>query len=53
MRRLGLVGVRPKKRKMTTILDRADAYHVDIVQRKWVADTLSQMWVGDISYLCT
>ena len=53
MRRLGLVGICPKKWKTTTIIDRADAYPVDAVKRKWDTGALNQVWVGDITYLRT
>lgn len=53
MRRLGLVGVCPKKWKSTTIIDHADAYPVDAVKRQWDTGSLNQVWVGDITYLRT
>ena len=53
MRRLGLVGVCPKRWKTTTIIDHADAYPVDIVRRRWDTGALNKVWVGDISYLRT
>ncbi len=53
MRRLGLVGICPKKWKTTTIIDHADAYPVDAVKRKWDTGALNQVWVGDITYLRT
>jgi transposase InsO family protein len=51
IRRLGLVGICPKKWKTTTIIDHTDAYPVDAVKRQWDAGALSQVWVGDITYL--
>ncbi|MEC5150988.1 hypothetical protein RCH22_002629 [Cryobacterium psychrotolerans] len=53
MRRLGLVGICPKKWKTTTIIDHADAYPVDAVERQWDTGALNQVWVGDITYLRT
>lgn len=53
MRRLGLVGVCPKKWRTTTIIDRADAYPADAVKRQWDTGALNQVWVGDITYLRT
>lgn len=35
MKRLDLVGICPKKWKKTTIVDHADAYPVDAVNRQW------------------
>jgi transposase InsO family protein len=51
MRRLGLVGICPKKRKSTTIIDRADTYPVDAVKRQSDTGALDQVWVGDVTYL--
>jgi len=52
MKRLGLVGIRPKRWKTTTIIiDHADAYPVDAVKRQWDTGVLNQVWVGDITYL--
>jgi len=53
MRRLGLVGVCPKRWKTTTIIDHADAYPVDVVKRRWDTGKLNKVWIGDISYLRT
>ena len=53
MKRLGLVGICPKKWKTTTIIDHADAYPVDAVKRTWDTGVLNQVWVGDITYLRT
>ena len=53
MRRLGLVGICPKKWRTTTIIDHADAYPVDAVKRQWDTDALNHVWVGDITYLRT
>ena len=53
MKRLGLVGICPKKWRTTTIVDHADAYPVDAVKRKWDTGALNQVWVGDITYLRT
>jgi putative transposase len=53
MRSLGLAGICPKKWKTTTIIDRADAYPVDMVKRRWDTGALNQVWVGDITYLRT
>ncbi|TFC41118.1 IS3 family transposase, partial [Cryobacterium sp. TMT1-21] len=53
MKRLGLVGICPKKWKTTTIIDHADAYPVDAVKREWDTGSLNQVWVGDITYLRT
>jgi len=53
MRRLGLVGICPKKWKTTTIIDHADAYPVDAVKRQWDTGALNHVWVGDITYLRT
>jgi len=53
MRRLGLRGVCPKRWRTTTIIDRADAYPVDAVKRRWDTGRLNQVWVGDLTYLRT
>ena len=53
MRKLGLVGICPKKWKTTTITDHADAYPADATKRKWDTGTLNTVWVGDITYLRT
>jgi transposase InsO family protein len=53
MRKLGLVGVRWNSWKTMTILDRTDAYPVDVVQGTWDVDTFNQVWVGNISCLRT
>ena len=53
MARLGLAGISPKKWKTTTIIDHADAYPVDAVNRQWDTGALNQVWVGDITYLRT
>jgi len=53
MRKLGLVGICPKKWKTTTIVDGADSYPADAVKRKWDTGALNQVWVGDITYLRT
>ena len=53
MKRLGLVGICPKKWKPTTIIDHTDAYPVDAVKRPWDTGALTQVWVGDITYLRT
>jgi len=53
MRKLGLVGVCPKRWKTTTITNTTNTYPVDVVQRKWDVGALNQIWVGDISYLRT
>lgn len=51
MRRLGLVGICPKKWKKTTTADRADAYPLDAVKREWDTGALNRVWVGDVAYL--
>ena len=48
MRKLGLVGICPRKWKTTTITDHADAYPADATKRKWDTGTLNTVWVGDI-----
>jgi putative transposase len=53
MRRLGLVGVCPRRWRTTTIIDREDAYPTDAVERQWDTGALNQVWVGDITYLRT
>jgi len=53
MRRLGLKGICPTKWKTTTVIDGADAYPVDAVERQWDAGDLNRVWVGDITYLRT
>jgi len=53
MRKLGLVGICPRKWKTTTITDHADAYPADATKRKWDTGTLDTVWVGDITYLRT
>ena len=53
MKRLGLVGICPKKWKTTTVIDHADAYPVDAVKRQWDTGALNQVWVGDVTYLRT
>ena len=53
MRKLGLVGVCPKRWKTTTVIDHADAYPVDAAKRDWDRGELNRVWVGDITYLRT
>lgn len=53
MRKLGLVGARSKRWETTAILDRTDAYPVDVVLAKWDVGAFNQVWDGDISYLRT
>jgi len=53
MRKLGLVGICPKKWKTTTITDHADAYPADAAKQTWDTGTLNTVWVGDITYLRT
>ena len=53
MRKLGLVGICPKKCKTTTITDGSDSYPSDAVKRQWDTGALNQVWVGDITYLRT
>ena len=53
MKRLGLVGICPRKWKTTTVIDHEDAYPVDAVKRQWDTGALNQVWVGDITYLRT
>ena len=53
MRKLGLVGICPKKWKTTTVTDHADAYPADAAKRMWDTGTLNTVWVGDITYLRT
>lgn len=53
MRRLGLVGVFPRRWRTTTVTDREDAYPADSVKRRWDTGALNQVWVGDITYLRT
>jgi putative transposase len=48
MRRLGLVGVFPRRWRTTTVTDREDAYPADSVKRRWDTGALNQVWVGDI-----
>ena len=51
MRRLGLRGVCPKRWRITTVVDRGDAYPPDAVARVWDTGTLNRVWIGDITYL--
>ena len=53
MRRLGLVGISPKRWRTTTVSQAEDAYPVDAVKREWDTGALNQVWVGDITYLRT
>jgi len=50
MRKLGLVGVCPKRWKTTTLINHADAYLVDAAKRDWDKGELNRVWVGDITY---
>ena len=43
MRKLGLKGVCPKRWKTTTVINRDDAYPVDVVQRKWDVGALNHV----------
>ena len=47
MRKLGLVGVCPKRWKTTTVIDHTDAYPVDAAKRSWDKGELNRVWVGD------
>ena len=47
MRKLGLVGVCPKRWKTTTLINHADSYPVDGVKRAWDQGELNRVWVGD------
>ena len=51
MRRLGLVGISPKRWRTTTVSQAEDAYPVDAVKWEWDTGALNQVWVGDITYL--
>lgn len=53
MRRLGLVGICPKKWKVTTVTNDQDTYPADLVKRRWDTGKLNQVWVSDITYLRT
>ena len=53
MRRLGLVGISPKRWRTTTVSHAEDAYPVNAVKRQWDTGALNQVWVGDITYLRT
>jgi putative transposase len=53
MRKLHLKGVCPKRWKMTTLINHADAYPVDAAKRDWDKGELNRVWVGDITYLRT
>jgi len=44
MRKLGLVGVCPKRWKTTTLLDHVDAYPVDAAKRDWDKGELNRVW---------
>ena len=53
MRRLGLVGISPKRWRTTTVSQTEDAYPVDVIKRQWDTGALNQVWLGDITYLRT
>jgi putative transposase len=53
MRKLGLVGVAPKRWRTTTVTDRADAYPPDVLKRQWDTGALNRVWISDITYLNT
>jgi hypothetical protein len=53
MRRLGLVGICPKRWKSTTVKDDQDTYPMDLVKRPWDTGVLDQVRVSDITYLRT
>jgi transposase InsO family protein len=53
MRRLGLRGICPRRWRTTTVVDHADAYPPDAVNRAWDTGVLNRIWVGDITYLRT
>ena len=43
MKRLGSVGICPKKGKTTTVIDHADAYPGDAVKRQWDTGSMNQV----------
>ncbi len=49
MRTLGLVGIYPKRWKITTVTDDRDTYPADLVKRSWDTGKLNQVWVSDIT----
>jgi putative transposase len=51
VKRLGLVGICPKKWKTITIVEHEDAYPGDAVKRQWDTGLMNQVRVGDITYL--
>jgi transposase InsO family protein len=53
MRKLGLVGICPKKWKVTTLTDDRDTYPADLVKRRWDTGALNQVWISNITYLRT
>jgi putative transposase len=53
MRRLGLVGISPRRWRTTTIIDHTDCYPADAAKRAWDTGALNRIWVGDITYLRT
>lgn len=53
MRQEGLKAKAARKFKVTTDSSHAELASPDLVQRKFTAPAPNQIWVGDITYLCT
>lgn len=53
MRQEGLVGVSRRKGVITTRRDDRDARAPDLVDRKFVAHRINELWVADITYIPT
>jgi putative transposase len=53
MRRHGLEGVRRGGKRRTTVVDETAPRPPDLVNRRFVADRLDQLWLADITYVRT
>ena len=51
MRELGLAGISPRTFKVTTVRSTKATYPVDLVNRDFAPDGITQLWTSDLTYL--